>query len=406
MDEFKIIVEDEKTIDASTEIMNDFIKGEKGDKGDKGDSNILTIGTVEKGEEASASITGDSPNQVLNLVLPKGDKGDQGIQGIQGIQGEKGDTGEQGPKGDKGDIGETGYTPVKGTDYFTQEEIEQIKSDILADVSSFDLEVVTELPGENINAKAIYLILKDSEATNNIYNEYIYINGNWELIGSTEIDPSKLTVNLVENSYKLTLTQEVASGGTITVPSNYKVGLDRLDVYLNGEKLIKAVDNDNQGHYYEVGTQGNLSNTIKLSNDWSAKVGDVFEFTIRTNGQGVTEENLDIYSTEEQVIGKWIDGKTLYRKVINIGELIPNSRTDYSTGISNVKIKKFEAYFEALDNVFKLNHVNNYNKSSNEHESIALYTTLNGTSIRVENANVSATNLNCWVILEYTKISD
>ncbi len=128
------------------------------------------------------------------------------------------------------------------------------------------------------------------------------------------------------------------------------------------------------------------------------------------NDNNVYEEFMkkeeEIYSTNEQVIGKWIDGKTLYRKVINIGELIPNSRTDYSTGISNVKIKKFEAYFEALDNVFKLNHVNNYNKSSNEHESIALYTTLNGTSIRVENANVSATNLNCWVILEYTKISD
>lgn len=73
MDEFNIIVEDEEIIDISTELKNDFLKGEKGDKGD---ANRLTIGIVEKGEEASASITGDSPNQVLNLVLPKGDKGD------------------------------------------------------------------------------------------------------------------------------------------------------------------------------------------------------------------------------------------------------------------------------------------------------------------------------------------
>ena len=63
------------------------LKGEKGDKGDKGEvgpSNELTIGVVEKGVSASATITGTSPNQVLNLVLPKGDKGDTGEQGLPG----------------------------------------------------------------------------------------------------------------------------------------------------------------------------------------------------------------------------------------------------------------------------------------------------------------------------------
>lgn len=50
----------------------------KGDKGDKGPSNILSIGTVKNGEVASATLTGESPNQILNLVLPKGDKGDKG----------------------------------------------------------------------------------------------------------------------------------------------------------------------------------------------------------------------------------------------------------------------------------------------------------------------------------------
>ena len=54
----------------------------------KGDPNVLKIGTVEKGEEASATIEGDSPNQTLNLVLPKGDKGNKGDKGDKGEQGE------------------------------------------------------------------------------------------------------------------------------------------------------------------------------------------------------------------------------------------------------------------------------------------------------------------------------
>ena len=74
-------------------------KGEKGDigpqgeKGDTGPSNVLSIGSVTKGDEANATITGESPNQILNLVLPKGDKGEKGEKGDTGPQGETGATG-------------------------------------------------------------------------------------------------------------------------------------------------------------------------------------------------------------------------------------------------------------------------------------------------------------------------
>lgn len=62
-------------------------KGDKGDTGDDstvpgppGPANSLTIGSVDEGA-ASANITGSSPNQVLNLVLPRGPKGDTGPAG-------------------------------------------------------------------------------------------------------------------------------------------------------------------------------------------------------------------------------------------------------------------------------------------------------------------------------------
>ena len=68
----------------------------------------------------------------------KGDTGEQGIQGIQGIKGDKGDKGERGYpftyedftpeqlaslKGNDGADGTDGYTPQKGVDYFTDEDI-------------------------------------------------------------------------------------------------------------------------------------------------------------------------------------------------------------------------------------------------------------------------------------------
>ena len=89
-------------------------KGNKGDTGASGSSGeatvvnpTITIGTVTNGDTASASITGDSPNYTLNLVLPKGAKGDKGDTGAAGADGAKGDKGEKGDTGAKGADGQT-----------------------------------------------------------------------------------------------------------------------------------------------------------------------------------------------------------------------------------------------------------------------------------------------------------
>lgn len=77
-------------------------KGDTGATGATGPANVLTIGSVTSGKVASATITGDAPNQVLNLVLEKGEQGERGEQGKQGIQGEQGKQGIQGPQGNPG----------------------------------------------------------------------------------------------------------------------------------------------------------------------------------------------------------------------------------------------------------------------------------------------------------------
>lgn len=119
-------------------------KGNKGDTGASGGSGettvinpTITIGTVTNGDTASATITGDSPNYTLNLVLPKGakgDKGDKGDAGVKGADGAKGDKGDKGDpftyadftseqldalKGAKGDKGEKGEAGANGKDGIT-----------------------------------------------------------------------------------------------------------------------------------------------------------------------------------------------------------------------------------------------------------------------------------------------
>lgn len=81
----------------------------------------ITIGEVQTlatGEDATATMTGDYVNPVLNLGLPRGEQGiqgiqgEQGIQGIQGVQGEPGRDGADGKDGKDGEDGAPGFSPT------------------------------------------------------------------------------------------------------------------------------------------------------------------------------------------------------------------------------------------------------------------------------------------------------
>ena len=118
-------------------------KGNKGDTGASGGSGettvvnpTITIGTVTSGDTASATITGDSPNYTLNLVLPKGDKGD------------KGDTGEA---GSGGDVDLTGYAELTGATFTGN-----ISSPIVAATRYF---VTPTLVGEGDDSKYFHRVV-------------------------------------------------------------------------------------------------------------------------------------------------------------------------------------------------------------------------------------------------------
>lgn len=152
----------EETPVINVALTNPTYRGPKGDKGDKGDrGDIGPIGlTGATGPQGIQGIPGEpgpiGPQGIPGKVGPQGPKGDKGDQGEvgpqgpigpqgpkgdQGERGEKGETGEAGPKGGKGDQGETGpqgpagYTPVKGTDYFTDADKNELVADVKAQIT-------------------------------------------------------------------------------------------------------------------------------------------------------------------------------------------------------------------------------------------------------------------------------
>ena len=114
--------------------------GPQGDKGDTGEAATIKVGNVTTGEAGSEAVitnVGTENVAVFDFVIPKGDKGETGQTGQTGPQGERGPQGEQGPQGDtgpqgpQGQQGEAGKTPVKGVDYFTEADKQELIDEIV-----------------------------------------------------------------------------------------------------------------------------------------------------------------------------------------------------------------------------------------------------------------------------------
>lgn len=84
------------------------------------------------------------------------------------------------------------------------------------------------------------------------------------------------------HNYSLEIDADKTAGQEITIPCNYKVGAEVLDVYLNGERLIRSSDDaGTNGHYVEVGTADSISNKIKSTTDWNLEADDVLDLVVR-----------------------------------------------------------------------------------------------------------------------------
>lgn len=93
---------------------------------------------------------------------------------------------------------------------------------------------------------------------------------------------NKAQKNLLTSTYYLKINADTTAGQEITIPCYYKVGEEVLDVYLNGERLLKSTDDaGTDGHYLEVGDAGSISNKIKTTTDWSLASGDVLDLVVR-----------------------------------------------------------------------------------------------------------------------------
>lgn len=99
----------------------------------------------------------------------------------------------------------------------------------ISNVSQFSLEPVDVLPTENIKTNIIYAVPSENTKLKNARDEYVYLNGDWECIGTTAVDLS--------NYYTKTEVENLISGN-----------LDEAMTYITDNYYTKdEIDNDYYG---------------------------------------------------------------------------------------------------------------------------------------------------------------
>lgn len=217
---------------------------------------------------------------------------------------------------------------VKEKEEYTEAELDEILDGI--DFSGaggggsgggIKLELVEELPTENINPKAIYLVPKTTSETSNVYDEYVYINDDWEKIGDTQID---------------------------------------LSDYITTDDLMTPEDIDDV--------------VVPIS--------------------GVTSKKIPRYSTEEQIVGYWIDNKPIYQKTwVTHTPTVAGTVTPIVTDLA---IETLISMNGIVNNRFPLNWSNG--------SDILFQTYLDSNRTNVmQNITLQFLNIPCVITLQYTK---
>lgn len=103
------------------------------------------------------------------------------------------------------------------------------------------------------------------------------------------LNPNKLVIDVEElkkgkySAVKVEYTivdTPIEDNSIITIPLNYQVGNNSLEVYVFGERLVK-VDGDKDGHYTEIGDNGSISNQIQLHDiGQSIPIGTVITYVV------------------------------------------------------------------------------------------------------------------------------
>lgn len=207
------------------------------------------------------------------------------------FKGEKGDTGETPSISANASItGGVGTPSVSITRSGTDENpilsfaFENLKGD-KGDAGAIKFEIVASLPTTEIQEDTIYLLPITPDEDDNNYEEYIYVNGEWELLG-------KIGVHIDLSDY-VKNTDYAGSGnnkgGTVVLKTTYNVDTNASGVLYCFNKTYSQYGSMDNSSFISKGTLENVitGKDLTTKSYVDGLVGDIADALDLINGESV-----------------------------------------------------------------------------------------------------------------------
>ena len=215
---------------------------------------------------------------------------------------------------------------------------------MLAAISTLDIQTITDFP-KSPSKTTIYLKKKDTEGSQNICDEYLYVNDSWEKIGDTEIDLSNYynkeeTENLINKSNDIPVLEFILPDDITGGQEEYVVPEDLDEVFIDGfhrslftrhfsssgqEKIKNFIDSfgtedfENKQCIIKLQIKTKLGSgsilTISLLNSYCKREGTLFSIDAQQNLREINSTQKEQFSQDAYA---WILKKYSESSIANV----------------------------------------------------------------------------------------
>lgn len=210
---------------------------------------------------------------------------------ITGPQGEQGEQGTPGTPGTDGvSVTSVTQTGVQGGTLVTITLSNgQSTSFTVYNGINTNFQIVQTLPTSDISTSTIYLVPADDPGEQNVYDEYIYVNGAWEHIGSTSVDLSDYVTKTYFDQTVGTATKNYINAQVSKIQNMYIEMFESGSVPAKGQALTLTNSN-----FARVPAQGQYFSLIEVVNTKDkyytiCKIASVDTTTCSATVEAVTE---------------------------------------------------------------------------------------------------------------------
>lgn len=238
-------------------------------------------------EKQEAKVAAQTAQELYNKIKQDLDEGK--------LRGEKGDVGPTGPQGVQGIQGVPGYTPQKGVDYWTTEEVDAVTTDAVGKAEEAANTIVSGLQQQLTETKATLTTTQDElkKAQRAIQFQYKLNKGQtWDFEEDSQTAYQRIVPSGAHAGAVMELSGKSRNGYQL-LTDNFPVSSTQLNVTKNG-RYSYALETVQEGAYMQSGT-------FQLKRGYAGRYtfhgniagpGGVIVRLLRENGEKINETTI------------------------------------------------------------------------------------------------------------------